>query len=223
MQRLKLSALMLALAATLLLTAGLAAAQTPNLEFTIPRISQAPVINGDLSDNAWVQASQRGGKTVVDLDHLGVKLTPYPRVAYLAYDDTALYLAVVAYVPDPSTLVTDLPAASNNDEIELFLAPDSSGYHQFIVTAGSGLQHNTRGSVRTDVQVEYAVQVSDIKWTVELAVPFEALGVKPSAGDSWTFNINGRQVGPGDQWLAWNPTYGGFHNPDRFGTLIFGE
>lgn len=223
MHRLKLSTLILALAATLLLSAGLAAAQTPNLEFTIPRINQAPTIDGGLADTAWVQASQRGGKTVVDLDHLGSQLTQYPRVAYLAYDDKALYLAVVAYVPDPSKLVTDLPAASHNDEIELFLAPDSSGYHQFIVTAGGDLQHNTRGTVPTSVDVQYAVKVSDIKWTVELAVPFEALGKEPSAGDSWTFNINGRQVGAGDQWLAWNPTYGGFHNPARFGKLVFGE
>lgn len=203
---------------------SMASAQTPNLTHTIAKVSQAPTIDGNLSDATWLQASLKGSKLVSDISHDASRLTPYPRVAYLAYDESALYVGVIVYAPDTSKLVTNMPAASHNDEVEVFLAPDNNGYHQFIITAGGDIAHNTRGVVKNaNAEVEYEVSVTDIKWTLELAIPFESLGHTPSAGDEWKININGRQVGAGDQWLAWNPTYGGFHNDARFGNLVFGE
>lgn len=199
-----------------------ASAQTPNLSFTVPRVSQAPKVDGALNDATWLQASQKGGKTVVDLNHTGNALTQYPRVAYLGYDDNALYVAFVIYAPNPKALVTGNPGASNNDEVEIFLSAVPGGYNQILVTADGTMDQNVRGSA-APVEVSHAVAVGDISWIVEVAIPFKSIGRTPKAGDKWTLNLNGRQIAAGDMWLAWNPTYGGFHNEARFGTIIFGE
>ncbi|HHW11043.1 MAG TPA: hypothetical protein GXX29_13850 [Firmicutes bacterium] len=196
-----------------------AMAQTPNLSLTVPKVSAAPTIDGVINDIAWVEASQVGAKVVVDLAHTGDKLTQFPRVAYVAYDDTALYVAFINYSPNPAALVTG-NAVSSNDEVELFLLPPGKIYNnndfQIIV--------DNAGEAKNGHLVNYVVNKTAIQWIVELALPWANYGVEPpQPGDEWSINLNGHQVADGDQWLCWNPTYGGFHNPSRFATLIFGE
>lgn len=198
-----------------LLAAGLASATTPNFTFTIPKIS-APTIDGDLDDSAWVEASQKGGKVVVDLSHDGFTITKYPRVAYIGYDENAVYVAFVIYSPDPSKLVGDRSNWWENDEVEIFLEPNKGGsYTQIGVTsAGAIAPEGVKASVKKD----------GIRLVVEVAVPYSVLGAEaPKVGDKWGLNLNGHQVADGDQWVCWNPTYGGFHNASRFATAVFGE
>lgn len=221
-QRIRIVLLVVALA--LAFTAAITSAQTANFTHTIASVTAAPNVDGVLTDATWLQASQKGSKVAIDINHTATALVPYPRVAYLAYDDEAIYVAVVAYVPDPDKLVTNMSTTSHNDEIEVFLGPASGGYHHIIVTAGGEMSHRQYNTQTSDgIELHHAVKVDDIKWVVELAIPFESLGETPSAGDQWKLNLTGRQVGAGDTWIAWNPTYGGFHNDSRFATLVFGD
>jgi hypothetical protein len=201
-----------------LIVSVVAAAAAPNLEIVIPKATKAPVIDGKLNDAAWLNASIKGGKAVVDVDNNGVILSQYPRVAYLTYDDKALYVAFAIFAPDVTKLESSLPAWSHNDEIEVFLQPFKVGDHfQFGVTA-----NGTQGGRGTGAQA--AVSTAGIRWVVEMAIPWDSVGGKaPKAGDKWGLNLCGRQIAVGDQWLAWNCTFGGFHNPAAFGTAIFGE
>ena len=204
-----------ALVGLLALAAGIVSAETPNFTITIPKIS-APTIDGDLSDAAWLEASQKGGKVVVDQHHQGVAISQYPRVAYIGYDESAVYVAFVIYSPDPSKLVGDSPNWWDNDEVEIFLEPGKAGsYTQIGVTSA--------GAIAPD-GVKAAVKKEGIRLTIEVAIPYSVLGADaPKVGDKWGLNLNGHQVADGDMWVCWNPTYGGFHNAARFATAIFGE
>lgn len=201
-----------------LVASAIVGAANPGLEVVIPRAAKAPTIDGKLNDPAWLNASIKGAKVVMDVDNTGVKLSEYPRIAYLTYDDAALYIAFTIFAPDVSKLQTSLPAFSHNDEIEVFLQPFKTGAHlQFGVTA-SGEQGGSGTGAKA------AVSRAGIRWVVEMSIPWSSVGGKaPKAGDKWGLNLCGRQVAFGDQWLAWNCTFGGFHNPAAFGTAIFGD
>jgi hypothetical protein len=54
-----------------------------------------------------------------------------------------------------------------------------------------------------------------------MKMPFASIGATPKAGDTWQIGINGHQVADGDMWMTWNPTYGGFGNTARFGSITF--
>ncbi|HHW09002.1 MAG TPA: hypothetical protein GXX29_03385 [Firmicutes bacterium] len=192
-----------------------AMAQTPNLTLTAAKVSSAPTLDGVVNDKAWVEASQRGAKVVVDLNNTGDKITSLPRVAYVAYDDEALYVAYINYTLNPDALTVG-NVVHNNDEVELFIEPAGKTYVQIIV--------DNAGETMNGQLINYAVKKADIQWIVELALPWANLEVDPpKPGDQWKINLNGHQITDGNMWLCWNPTYGGFLNPDRFATLIFGE
>lgn len=193
-----------------------AAAQTDNLKINAAYVTTAPQIDGMLNDAAWVTASQLGAKTVVDLSSASTSITPFPRVAYLAFDEEALYVLFVNYSPSPEALAVSSDTVWHNDEVEVFIHPAGMDYRQVIVDAAGRM--NDEGEL---LGVKVAINKTDIQWIVEMAIPFASLGQTPKAGDVWRLNLTGRQVADGDTWVAWNPTYGGFHNAARFGELHF--
>jgi hypothetical protein len=68
---------------------------------------------------------------------------------------------------------------------------------------------------------------TDRSWTVEMALPLEALmtapHIPPQHGDVWRANLyridRGRE---GDEYSAWSPTWAiNYHIPARFGEVVF--
>ena len=203
----------LVLALTLVLGAVASAA---NLELVIPKARTAPKIDGKLNDAAWLQASIKGSKVVIDVDNTGSWIVEYQRVAYLTYDDEALYIAFVIFAPDVNKLETSQSNWWQNDEVEIFLDPNQKGIHtQFGVTASGYKNLDT---------FEAAIDKSGIRWVVETAIPWSAVNATaPKVGDKWGLNLTGHQIAAGESWVAWNTTYGAFANPSRFGVVTFGE
>jgi len=194
-------------------------AAAANLEITVPKVNRAPSIDGKLNDAAWLNASINGGKFVVDVDNNGTVISEYPRIAYIAYDDNALYVAVRVFAPDVNKLMTTAGSVFSNDEIEIFLDPAKKGVsYQWGIDAG-GVQDSSHGPG----PIEHAISKSGISWVIETAIPFKVLGVTPKAGDKWGFNLCGRQIATGTQWLCWNCTFGGFQRPNAFGNIVFGK
>jgi len=193
------------------------AAQTPNLATVAARVSEAPVIDGVLDDAAWLTASQMGAKLVCDQDNTGAFISAYPRVAYLAYDDNNLYVGIKIFTADASALVTEAASYWNTDEVEVFLeCPDTMMYYKITVTSAGDCYEASGIGLSTA-----AVSKGDTYWVIEAVMPFVTLGKTPKAGDVWGINVVGHQVADGDMWICWNPTYGGFNNPSRFGSLTF--
>jgi predicted TIM-barrel fold metal-dependent hydrolase len=61
-------------------------------------------------------------------------------------------------------------------------------------------------------------------WNCEMRIPLKSLSpTKPAAGERWRLNLY-RCDRASKAFLAWSPTLaGGFHEPDRFGILEFGD
>ena len=204
-----------------------AAGQAPNYELVVPRIA-APNIDGDITDLSWTEASQKNGKIVIDLNNEAKFRVPLPRIAYLGYDQEALYLCIINFCADPAKLVAAGAGHFwNGDDMEVFIQPDlrNDGFTQVAVTPDGVVCGKDYDQVPRDRQLVRAASAkSDLRWMVELAIPYRFLGVPPpKPGDRWGLNLSGRQHGGASGWLSWNPTYGNFTDPQRFATIVFGK
>jgi len=116
--------------------------------------------------------------------------------------------------------------AQFEESIEVFINPshDHSAYKQYRV----GFMGETDTSVQCDSAPELGSQWSGAvhhaadAWTVEMAIPFEVIGMRPASNSLWGLNFNRqRSIQKTDMWTCWSDTKGGFHSPARFGHLIF--
>ncbi len=117
----------------------------------------------------------------------------------------------------------------NDDEVELFLDPNRTREKTFhiLINADGVVLDLVHTGATEDKTWDSHSQVSALRrshgWTIQLAIPYEALGVAaaPRAGDIWGVNFTrSRRVAPSEN-DAWNPTFGPFYKPGRFGDLIF--
>lgn len=107
------------------------------------------------------------------------------------------------------------------DSVEIFLAPDptSGRYFQFIAAA-DGARYQSLGKYAGWHAVWEAVPGRDANgWTLEVRIPFAALGARPEG--AWGFNVCRNQAGDGEK-SCWVAPLGPYHNPHRFGQLRFG-
>jgi hypothetical protein len=124
------------------------------------------------------------------------------------------------------------------DVCELFITPEAVEINRYLEfeVAPTGewldlaLKVNAEGR-ETDWDfrsgMTAAARVSPDSITLALRVPWGALGQAPSAGERWRCNLF-RCVGrdPDRGYLAWQPTHTpepGFHVPQKFGWMVFGE
>lgn len=132
------------------------------------------------------------------------------RIAYLGYDDQNLYVAMTAFVEDRLNLVKQ---SWDSDSLEIHLQVDSTHYQL-------GLHYDGDKMNGTSVYLhsEAKTHVTDTDWSVEAAIPWAELGVKPSPGLKLRFNLAGWDYK--DKWVTWGPSYGDFLNPETFSFLV---
>lgn len=202
-------------------------------EWTAVRADAAPVLDGRPDDRIW----DRAPRTYLLL----TKTARSPRRgarAALAYDDTHLYVLVEGSEPDTTKLRKkaqdhDDTFLFNEDNIELFLQPAGGpAYYHIALGAGGALYDSVhpQGSATEkdrewDSKTQVGLNVTPVGWSAELAVPFAALGVRPSSEGTWKINVYRTRRGcvEPDEYTAVTPTFGGYHQPDKFARLVFGD
>ncbi len=104
-----------------------------------------------------------------------------------------------------------------------------TGRPKFDVDAIVKVNYDIKHSVAVQGTVENQ-EDKDSRWTVEMAIPHSALEgiqpVPPKEGDTWRMNLyridrsrEGEKVNVSAG--AWSPTAGWFHDPERFGKIVF--
>jgi len=215
---------------TLLCAAALAS--EPGFEITISKTSVAPVIDGALDDAIWQQAPTALVNHIND--DVGTEVEPqYVATAMAAYDDSNLYVAFRNGDPNPGAIVTASPGHDQDvwadDENEMFIEPALAGakpYFHIMINAANVTQDSESGGAEGDWEpnLTSAVEMGADYWAMEVAIPFADLGVGGSPdGETWGWNFNRHIMSGVDLWVAWATTGAGFHTPERFGTLTFGE
>jgi hypothetical protein len=162
-------------------------------------------------------------------DWMGNDLASPTTQVWLAHNQEFLYL--FARLDEPH--MDDLRATEQrhdgrvwlDDCMEVYLHPPDQGYYHIVVNA-EGVTYDCYRppggeDLAWDPELQLAVGRQEHAWTVEMAVPFEALGRVPTAGECWRGNFCRERYAMQMARSCWSCTFGGFHNPDRFGQVIF--
>jgi len=184
-------------------------------KYYAPKASAPPVIDGKLDDACWQAAPERTGFTELGKARY-VDCQTFLRVLW---DDKHVYVGLKAMEPMMDKLVVSGGGLWNDDSIEIFVAlPSGYGQHA-INTAGSqwGREKQTQGWQGKAFK-------GDGFYSVELAIPFADLGVRPEHNTyvRANFDRNRRTLGK-DQCVhsCWSPNKKGFHEPEHFGQIVF--
>lgn len=200
------------------------------------RVATSPTVDGVMSDGEYGDAPPATELLPMAGHDLGGKGTRF----WLAYNNTHLFLAAIADEDNATSIETPLRDRDGevwrDDSIELFVdaTHDRATYHQFLMNlrgqqfdAIGGPQRGQWGDTKWDASWRCAATAHDDAYVIEMAIPFEALGVaSPKPGDVWGINVGrtrsaqaGKTSTP--QSAAWAVTYVNFHQVTHFGDVMF--
>ena len=161
------------------------------------RTAKPPVIDGKLDDACWKAATPVGDFTKVNSDAPAECQT----IARVAFDDAHLYIAMKCFDPDPKSITAQkLPHDGNifsDDEVELMIVPlpGRDPYYQLAANAaGSTFDcKRTRGGAGEDDGWDghwrAATTIGDDGWSIEMAIPFNAIAMTAKVGPTWALNL----------------------------------
>jgi parallel beta-helix repeat protein len=193
---------------------------------TMRRTDVAPKLDGDLGDPCWNEAEEL--PCSLDKDTRAQSVAP-TRVRFL-YDDRFLYVAAFCGEPLMERLRDRITQPGGDvwreNSIEVFLDPVGSGavVYQLCINslaATQGFRHEAGASNKWDPKAQTAALRGKDFWSLEMAIPLEALAVRGiKAGDAWTINVcRSRMTVRPAELTCWSPTRGAFLQPSRFGRL----
>lgn len=206
---------------------------------TAPETDKAPEIDGKADDECWKNAPETSKFTD---SFIMYDLKSSTTVKVLADKDN-MYFLITACFPEKSPLKTDIPKGSrdrfswSDESGEIFLVQGKKKY-QFIISPGDSLLDLFQPDISSELKlseaikwncenIRYATAVSEDRWTAELAIPFKSLDLeRPSEKVPWTVNFTRNYFYPAKDkniWQCelscWSPTFGSFHNTEKFGKL----
>ncbi len=175
--------------------------------------SEAPVIDGDLSDISWAKA------TIIDdiRQRQPDPGTPASEktVVRIMYDANNLYFSVYAYDSQPETLVVRSRARDGQiltgDNIQIALDPGQTRRNSYVFMMGpsggrwDGLRlNNNEELAQWDTLWEgRAMRVPD-GWVAEIAIPFRNLSYEPGQTE-WGFDFT-RYIRRNAEIVRWSST-----------------
>ena len=217
----------------------------PKMEGAGARAESAPAIDGILDEAVWAKApkmsmlTNRGGKAAVPTE---AQVAYGKDALYVAL--TAHEPAMDKMEKKPARMED----AYWEDSVEIFLGESGQDMQRFVhfIVSFTNCRQQGRFGFITDAAdpassaVDYtwkapwesAVKVDPVKkqWVVEMAVPWRSMGFgEPKGGaqlqanftrNRWTEKTDPRPFPKGGPDLfAWSPTFGGFNDASRFGTI----
>jgi len=207
----------------LVLSCSIASAQafyTPPV-VSVPRVTVAPEIDGNLNEPVWAQAA-----TLSDFILIGGRGMPrYPTEVRLIFDTNNLYIAARMYSADSSALKADASERDGpvyeDDCLAVLIDTDCQRLRCAELAINPG---NTRFDAfdrdpAENFSWDTAVQVLEDGWSLELALPFRH-GIPPRPGEAWLLGV--ARYAPGEaEASTWCLHHAEFVEPQALGTLIF--
>ena len=185
----------------------------PRKKITIPRISEAPKIDGVLNDSAWqnapvatdfVERQPTNGIPIPDSLETSVKIV---------YDNLGIYFGATMKDPQPDKILKELTERDGigNDDFFFILL---NGYNdrqqslQFIVTA-AGVQYDAKMTNENEDNswngIWYsAVQINDDGWVAEIFIPYSEVRFPNKDIQLWGLNME-REIRRTRSRYTWSP------------------
>ena len=183
----------------------------------LPRLLQAPRIDGTIEPDAWRGAAEVSDFTVLNRP----KRADVRTRVQLGLHDDSLYIGFRCDEP----LMNDLRAAVtkegdrvwSDDSIEVWLAPSHVSKTQFILNP-----IGTRGGTVTLGWTGAAKRLSNA-WEAEMRIPLRELSPELSgAGEIWGIQFcRSRKAGGPTVNSTWSPSRAGFSRQEYFGDMVF--
>jgi len=213
----------------------------PNRALACVRTARPPVVDGVIRPEEWKGAAL----TESFVEYMAAAEPKVQNHAFTMYDARNLYVAVFAgLIPGQEIRLTrrghDDSGICNNDSVEIFLTgkDERGALHKYqLIVDSLGELYDAHGIMIDLAQdfpndpewesgVSIAVKVGRDAWTMVAGIPLKNLEIAAGPGKLWKVNFNHNYfIKENGRWqrqfLAWNPTFGGFHNINRFGTLQF--
>lgn len=188
----------------------------------VATFDQAPTIDGRPDEPVWAAAQVAGPfwhflEGVPAANDTWAKMDLDAEHIYVAFGCRETEMARLKVEPLPPDSM-DLYA---NDHIEFFFMPDAMGgpFYHFSVDVAGNRHDELGGDGSWNCEWEAAVARGEDVWTVELRIPRAAVGLSDPRMSLANF-CRTRRLEPGET-SAWAKTFGVFHNPARFGRLVY--
>ncbi|HOM26660.1 MAG TPA: carbohydrate-binding family 9-like protein [bacterium] len=198
-------------------------------EYIIKKVEKAPVIDGELNDEAW----QKGLKIEEFLisRESGERVKPKEKTeSYLCYDDNGLYIAFKCYDSQIEKIKADIKEDGgpvwSDDCVEIFLDTNNDRrtyYHIAINSLGKIKVVDKENNQPFKGKIERATSIKKDQWIVEVFIPFSSLTITNLTSQSWGFNL-GRENHKISEYSCTSPTkYLNFHDVENYNLLVFPE
>ena len=204
-----------------------------------PGSQQPPVIDGKLDDAVWqeVQPLAAFVPPITKTKKQAIAKT----TAQVIWDDRNLYVAFTCHEPkmdqlQPNGTERDTYGMYKGDSLEMFIYPyeKTRPFHLFMInpnnarwdaiqvhTPESGKLSTRKMDNSWNPQWKSAVVRTQDRWTVELAIPWEAIGGTPQLGEKRRVNLARNRIPEPAEWTAWTVWARSFGESDCYGTWIF--
>ena len=191
--------------------------------------AEAPVIDGDLSDEAWAKAA------VID-DFKQRSPNPYEpaterTVVRILYDENNLYFSFYNYDSTPEQIVARNMQrdgqAFTSDSVMIYLDPAQTrrNAYNFEITAAGGRSdqlelNNTEELTEWDTIFDARARIVGDGWVAEFAIPFKSLSYEADA-TTWGFDVARRIFHKNERvhWSGINPALN-FTDVSQTGDLV---
>ena len=198
--------------------------QRPRPTMTAGELSQAPTLDGVVAgDAAWEGIVPTSGFTQIQ-PFEGRESTRDTNV-YIGYTDTALYVGLMAYDDDPSTIiVADSRRDSSLDDTDSFQIiidglldrqngylfgtnPAGVEYDAQVIKEGSTGNFGSGGggfNLNWDGSWNVEARVTDFGWSAEFEIPFTTLRYGSGDNQRWGINFQ-RNIRSNNEITFWAP------------------
>ena len=203
------------------------------VSYPVHALEKAPTIDGDVEGDAvWKNIPRATGFQVLG----GARKVPKQSSFKMGFTPKALYVGVVCKEPDMAK-VTDRtkdgdPEIFDDDGVEVFVYPTKSDKILQVIanTAGARTDYLNRAAgewhetAPKPLSRAAAFKGKDF-YSIEIVIPFEKLGHKPSDGDIWRGNVVRNMlidgpIGP-NRGSTWVRLVRGALEPENFARLVF--
>ncbi len=190
------------------------------------RIADAPVIDGNLDDPAWLACEAL--EPFVRND--GTGLARQQTRLRVCSDGETLFIGAELFEADMGALraepvENDSGQLFSNDCLELFIQPDPAGeeYFHLVVDATGATYDAIATGGPGDWTPNWRARAGKLgdRWVAEAAIPLDEVRLG-GVGEGQVVRLNAcREEKPGDELSCWSCSQGPFHNAARFGELVF--
>ncbi|MCF6175967.1 MAG: hypothetical protein L3J71_09375 [Victivallaceae bacterium] len=190
--------------------------------FTQCPTTDLPVkIDGNLDEAAWNATPILAPFVTVHGDHYPVAQTE----VRMLHNKQSILFAIKVFEPAMDKVRAKITnhdgGVWRDDSIEIFIKPENSAdYYQFIANS-SGVMEESKNR-KIDWNSGWQVKAGRFArgWTLEIAIPVKAVGIKPELGSIFSFNVC-RERPHAREYSAWSNPHGSFHNKAFFAEAIF--